>query len=146
MAAPRELRYVESPYLALRKSDPLERLLHFSRPLSGFSRLAFRLLWSQVDFLTQYRNSVRLYQPTPSCRTQELNLLQKRHTRSMSSFQLWKMVQEWGINLVQFVDFCNRLKKSGIYARSPLLWENGQSNFLVLQFAGICYWWKLHPD
>ena len=82
--APRELRYVESPYLALRKSDPLERLLHFFRPLSGFSRLAFRLFWSQVDFLTQYRKSTRLYQPTPSCRTQESRLPQEEHTRSPS--------------------------------------------------------------
>ena len=43
---PGELRYVESPYLALRKYDPLERLLHISRPSSDFSRLAFKLLWT----------------------------------------------------------------------------------------------------
>jgi hypothetical protein len=38
------------------------------------------------------------------------------------------------------------LSKLGIYARNPLLWEDGQSNFLVLQLAGIYYRWKLHPD
>ena len=129
-------------------SDPLERLLHISRPLSSFSRLVFRLflLSSGVpnpkipEFCQTLPTYTFLSQAGIEPSTREQHTLDD----FISALENGSGVRNQPGPIYWF--FVIIFKKLGIYPRPPLLWENGQSNFLVLQPAGICYRWNLHPD
>jgi hypothetical protein len=93
-----DLRYVRKPF-TFQSSDPWARPSHILRPSSIFSRSAS--IYSEVGFLTQYSNLVRLCRPTPSCQTLGLSRLQPKPTHSANSFRHCRLARRWEFNLIR---------------------------------------------